>query len=91
MHEDDKGNFGVTFTFDEPSEREDVLRWMNLEPSIENQKMAWINVSKYNALKILTGLPLKYQLNACLKSGLGLSRPSIKVKWHMRKRIIYKV
>ncbi|MDN4637437.1 hypothetical protein QCD73_13020 [Bacillus sp. PsM16] len=24
LHDDDKGNFGVVFTFDEPSEREDA-------------------------------------------------------------------
>ncbi|BDC57538.1 hypothetical protein NC3_04980 [Bacillus altitudinis] len=36
LHDDDKGNFGVAFAFDEPSEREDVFKWMNLEPSEEN-------------------------------------------------------
>ncbi|WP_260864916.1 ATP-binding protein [Bacillus pumilus] len=39
LHEDDTGNFGVAFAFDEPNEREEVLKWMNLEPSEENKKM----------------------------------------------------
>ncbi|WP_242281137.1 ATP-binding protein [Bacillus cereus group sp. BfR-BA-01347] len=29
--EDDRGNFGVTFAFDEKSEREDILKYLNLE------------------------------------------------------------
>ncbi|MGV7002510.1 ATP-binding protein [Priestia megaterium] len=34
--EDDKGNFGAVFAFDEDSEREDILKYMGLEVSEDN-------------------------------------------------------
>lgn len=37
--DDDKGNFGVTFAFDESSERDDILKHMQLENSPINHKM----------------------------------------------------
>ncbi|MCY0091757.1 MULTISPECIES: VirB4-like ATPase ConE [Bacillus amyloliquefaciens group] len=39
LKEEDNGNFGVAFAFDEPNEREDVLKWMNMEVTEENKKM----------------------------------------------------
>ncbi|QWQ28429.1 ATP-binding protein [Bacillus sp. JNUCC-22] len=39
LKEEDNGNFGVAFAFDEPNEREDVLKWMNMEVTKENLKM----------------------------------------------------
>ncbi|MEC1550169.1 VirB4-like ATPase ConE [Bacillus rugosus] len=39
LKEDDSGNFGVAFAFDEPNEREEVLKWMNMEVTKENKKM----------------------------------------------------
>ncbi|WP_168747007.1 VirB4-like ATPase ConE [Bacillus mojavensis] len=39
LKEEDSGNFGVAFAFDEPNEREEVLRWMNMEVTKENKKM----------------------------------------------------
>ncbi|MCT1577303.1 ATP-binding protein [Oceanobacillus kimchii] len=37
--ENETNNFGVAFAFDEPSERESILKWMNMEVTEENQKM----------------------------------------------------
>ncbi|MCY7763094.1 VirB4-like ATPase ConE [Bacillus spizizenii] len=39
LKEEDSGNFGVAFAFDEPNEREEVLKWMNMEVTRENKKM----------------------------------------------------
>ncbi|MFP7495531.1 VirB4-like ATPase ConE [Bacillus subtilis] len=39
LKEEDSGNFGVAFAFDEPNEREEVLKWMNMEVTKENTKM----------------------------------------------------
>ncbi|MED4788715.1 VirB4-like ATPase ConE [Bacillus atrophaeus] len=39
LKEEDSGNFGVAFAFDEPNEREEVLKWMNMEITKENKKM----------------------------------------------------
>lgn len=39
LNEEDTGNFGVAFAFDEPTEREDVLKWVNMEVTKENLKM----------------------------------------------------
>ncbi|MDM5197034.1 ATP-binding protein [Fictibacillus enclensis] len=39
LKEEDSGNFGVAFAFDEPTEREEVLKWMNMEVTKENIKM----------------------------------------------------
>ncbi|QPV78138.1 VirB4-like ATPase ConE [Bacillus velezensis] len=39
LKEEDSGNFGVAFAFDEPNEREEVLKWMNMEVTKENKKM----------------------------------------------------
>ncbi|MDL2030556.1 VirB4-like ATPase ConE [Bacillus subtilis] len=39
LKEEDSGNFGVAFAFDEPNEREEVLKWMNMEATKENKKM----------------------------------------------------
>ncbi|MEC1960746.1 VirB4-like ATPase ConE [Bacillus subtilis] len=39
LKEEDSGNFGVAFAFDEPNEREEVLKWMNMEVTKENNKM----------------------------------------------------
>ncbi|MCY8529884.1 ATP-binding protein [Bacillus licheniformis] len=39
LSEEDSGNFGVAFAFDEPNEREEVLKWMNMEVTKENKKM----------------------------------------------------
>jgi len=39
LNDEDKGNFGVAFAFDEPNEREEVLKWMNMEVTAENKKM----------------------------------------------------
>ncbi|TWM18673.1 ATP-binding protein [Bacillus licheniformis] len=39
LKEEDSGNFGVAFAFDEPNEREEVLKWMNMEVTKENEKM----------------------------------------------------
>ncbi|MBM7634423.1 hypothetical protein JOD17_003529 [Geomicrobium sediminis] len=38
IREEESGNFGVAFAFDEPTERKDVLKWVNMEPS-ENEEM----------------------------------------------------
>ncbi|WP_315972926.1 ATP-binding protein [Bacillus safensis] len=88
LHDVDKGNFGVAFAFDEPSEREDVLKWMNLEPSIENQKMLGSMFQGQCLFKDIYGRNSKISIECLLKSGWVLSRPSIKVKWHMLKRCI---
>ncbi|MFP7220742.1 VirB4-like ATPase ConE [Bacillus subtilis] len=39
LKEEDSGNFGVAFAFDEPNERKEVLKWMNMEVTKENKKM----------------------------------------------------
>ncbi|MFS0784938.1 ATP-binding protein [Shouchella sp. 1P09AA] len=39
LREEESGNFGVAFAFDEPTERKEVLKWMNMEPSEENEDM----------------------------------------------------
>ncbi|MBO1000531.1 ATP-binding protein [Bacillus sp. SD075] len=39
LKEEDSGNFGVAFAFDEPTEREEVLKWVNMEVTKENIKM----------------------------------------------------
>ncbi|WP_042359775.1 ATP-binding protein [Geomicrobium sp. JCM 19055] len=39
IREEESGNFGVAFAFDEPTERKDVLKWVNMEPSAENEEM----------------------------------------------------
>ncbi|WP_272515476.1 VirB4-like ATPase ConE [Bacillus subtilis] len=39
LKEEDSGNFGVAFAFDEPNEREEVLKWMNMEVTKDNKKM----------------------------------------------------
>ncbi|HBN5100597.1 TPA: ATP-binding protein [Listeria innocua] len=36
--EDDRGNFGVVFAFDEPSERSEILKHMSMEDSQENKE-----------------------------------------------------
>lgn len=59
LHDDDKGNFGVALAFDEPNEREYVLKWMNLEPSIENQSCLGQCFKVNVCLKTFTGVPLK--------------------------------
>ncbi|MCG5104657.1 ATP-binding protein [Oceanobacillus sp. APA_J-5(13-2)] len=37
--ENETGNFGVAFAFDEENERNDILKWMNMESSDENKEM----------------------------------------------------
>ncbi|EPX7433210.1 ATP-binding protein [Listeria monocytogenes] len=37
--EDDNGNFGVNFAFDEPSETEDILDFLNMENSEANKEL----------------------------------------------------
>lgn len=37
--DDEKGNFGVAFAFDEENERPDILKWMNMESTQENIEM----------------------------------------------------
>ncbi|WP_338112822.1 ATP-binding protein [Oceanobacillus polygoni] len=37
--DDETGNFGVAFAFDEENEREDILKWMNMESTDENIEM----------------------------------------------------
>lgn len=37
--EDDNGNFGVNFAFDEKSEREDILKFLNLEQTASNEEL----------------------------------------------------
>lgn len=37
--ENETGNFGVSFAFDEENEREDILKWMNMEVTDENIEM----------------------------------------------------
>ncbi len=37
--ENETGNFGVAFAFDEENERPDILKWMNMESSEENIEM----------------------------------------------------
>lgn len=39
IREEESGNFGVAFAFDEPTERKEVLKWMNMEASDENEQM----------------------------------------------------
>nr|WP_304956812.1 ATP-binding protein [Virgibacillus sp. NKC19-16] len=39
LREEESGNFGVAFAFDEPTERDDVLKWMNMEATEENIDM----------------------------------------------------
>ncbi|MBC1358285.1 ATP-binding protein [Listeria booriae] len=39
LTEEDSGNFGMAFAFDEPNERQSVLRWMNMETTKENEDM----------------------------------------------------
>nr|WP_235360808.1 ATP-binding protein [Shouchella clausii] len=39
IREEESGNFGVAFAFDEPTERKEVLKWMNMEASEENEQM----------------------------------------------------
>lgn len=69
LSEEDSGNFGVAFAFDEPNEREEVLKWMNMEVTKENKK-CWNLCSKVNAyLKITMGVRQKFQLNVYLRNG----------------------
>ncbi|MEK4303710.1 ATP-binding protein [Oceanobacillus sp. FSL K6-0251] len=37
--ENETGNFGVAFAFDEENERSDILKWMNMEDTKENQEV----------------------------------------------------
>lgn len=37
--ENETGNFGVAFAFDEENEREDILKWMKMEVTDENIDM----------------------------------------------------
>lgn len=37
--ENETGNFGVAFAFDEENERSDILKWMNMEDTEENHEM----------------------------------------------------
>lgn len=37
--DNETNNFGVSFAFDEPSERETILKWMNMEETEENLEM----------------------------------------------------
>ncbi|WP_176764726.1 ATP-binding protein [Natribacillus halophilus] len=39
LREEESGNYGVAFAFDEPNERPDVLTWMNMEATEENIEM----------------------------------------------------
>lgn len=89
LHEDDTGNFGVAFAFDEPNEREEVLKWMNLEPSEENKKCLnpCFRVNAYS--RIFMDVLQKFLLNVCLMSGWGHLKQSTKVRLHMRKKCIY--
>ncbi|MGV6981797.1 ATP-binding protein [Bacillus pumilus] len=71
LHEDDKGNFGVAFAFDEPSEREDVLRWMNLEPSEENQKMLGSMFQGQCLFKDIYGRTAKISIECLFEEWMG--------------------
>ncbi|MFJ8735854.1 ATP-binding protein [Bacillus altitudinis] len=71
LHEDDKGNFGVAFAFDEPSEREDVLRWMNLEPSVENQKMLGSMFQGQCLFKDIYGRTAKISIECLFEEWMG--------------------
>ncbi|MBC1284865.1 AAA family ATPase [Listeria booriae] len=37
--EEDNGNFGVNFAFDEPSERDEILDFLNMEKTEDNEKL----------------------------------------------------
>lgn len=39
LKEDDSNNFGVAFAFDEPTEREKILKWMNMEITKDNEDL----------------------------------------------------
>ncbi|WP_324603474.1 ATP-binding protein [Listeria grayi] len=39
LTEEDSGNFGVAFAFDEPNERKEILKWMGMEQTEENEEM----------------------------------------------------
>lgn len=39
LTEEDAGNFGVAFAFDEPNERKEILKWMGMEQTEENEEM----------------------------------------------------
>ncbi|PRS74206.1 hypothetical protein C6Y04_14880 [Bacillus sp. GBSW2] len=71
LHDDDKGNFGVAFAFDEPSEREDVLKWMNLEPSIENQKMLGSMFQGQCLFKDIYGRTAKISIECLFEEWMG--------------------
>lgn len=71
LHDDDKGNFGVAFAFDEPSEREDVLKWMNLEPSIENQKMLGSMFQGQCLFKDIYGRTSKISIECLFEEWMG--------------------
>lgn len=71
LHDDDKGNFGVAFAFDEPSEREDVLKWMNLEPSIENQKMLGSMFQSQCLFKDIYGRTSKISIECLFEEWMG--------------------
>ncbi|WP_445661717.1 ATP-binding protein [Bacillus sp. FSL K6-2860] len=71
LHDDDKGNFGVAFAFDEPSEREDVLKWMNLEPSEENQKMLGSMFQGQCLFKDIYGRTAKISIECLFEEWMG--------------------
>ncbi|WP_458796060.1 ATP-binding protein [Bacillus altitudinis] len=71
LHDDDKGNFGVAFAFDEPSEREDVLKWMNLEPSEENQKMLGSMFQGQCLFKDIYGRTSKISIECLFEEWMG--------------------
>ncbi|WP_342462637.1 ATP-binding protein [Bacillus sp. FSL R5-0286] len=71
LHDDGKGNFGVAFAFDEPSEREDVLKWMNLEPSEENQKMLGSMFQGQCLFKDIYGRTAKISIECLFEEWMG--------------------
>ncbi|MFP3421202.1 ATP-binding protein [Bacillus sp. SIMBA_161] len=71
LHDDDKGNFGVAFAFDEPNEREDVLKWMNLEPSEENQKMLGSMFQGQCLFKDIYGRTSKISIECLFEEWMG--------------------
>lgn len=74
--EDDTGNFGRIFAYDDKDEREDILRHLGLE--ITNENIEWLkNLPKYHCLyldyedvlaKCLSTVLMKKSIKCCKRS-----------------------
>ena len=90
LKEEDNGNFGVAFAFDEPNEREDVLKWMNMEVTKENLKMMESMFQGQCLFKDYYGRTAKISIECLFEEWEGALKTVEKKLSHTPRKNIYK-